>query len=222
MGQNTDLIENPAPRCACALVLDVSHSMEGAKIAELNEGARQFVKEVRDDEFARYSVELGVFTFGGEVTTQLDFGPLGEIVEWDDFEASGNTPMGRAVDRAIDALERRKNEYKKNGVSYYQPWLVLMTDGIPTDNYQGAAERLRKMANDKKVVVFGIGIGAECDMEILGMFCPDNRAPAKLDGMKFKEFFSWLSQSMSRVSQSTPGAGGITPPDASGWMSIEL
>ena len=218
--QTSDLIENPTPRCACALVLDVSHSMQGEKIAELNEGVRQFLQEVRDDEFAIHSVELGVFTFGGSVATALDFGPLEKVVGWEDFTASGNTPMGKAVNTALYALKQRKKEYKKNGVSYYQPWLVLMTDGIPTDAYQDAAIRLRKMASDKKVVVFGIAIGNDCDMGKLQEFCPDNRPPAKLDGLKFKEFFSWLSQSMSCVSQSTPGTHANLPP-LSGWTSIE-
>ena len=216
--QHYDLIDNPTPRCACMLVLDVSDSMSGEKIAELNEGARQFLREVREDEFARYSVELGVITFGGVVKELLPLGQLPESLQ-QDLEASSNTPMGAAVNKAIDALEQRKKEYAENGVSYYQPWLVLMTDGIPTDNYAAAAKRLRGMADKKKIVVFGVGIGDECDMGTLAQFCTEERPPAKLSGLKFKEFFAWLSQSMSRVSQSTPGTKTDLPPPV-GWMSI--
>jgi len=215
---NTDLIENPTPRCACMLVLDVSHSMEGQKIAELNEGVKQFLREVRDDEFARYSIELGVITFGGEVKEQLPLGPLPELCA--DFPAFGNTPMGEAVNIAVDALKKRKVEYREKGVSYYQPWLVLMTDGMPTDHYATAAENLREMADRKEVVVFGIGVGDECGMDVLTEFCPENRPPKKLSGLKFNEFFAWLSQSMSRVSQSTPGTKTDLP-STTGWESIE-
>ena len=221
MTNNTDdLIENPTPRCACVLALDVSHSMSGPKIAALNEGARQFVHDVREDEFARHAVELGVVTFGGAVTTQLPLVPL-DKAQWEDFPATGNTPMGNAVNAAIEMLEARKREYKENGVSYYQPWLVLMTDGMPTDNYAETAKKLRRMAEEKKILVFGIGIGEECGMETLAEFCPENRPPAKLEGMKFKEFFAWLSASMAVVSQSTPGTAAKLP-DASGWASVEL
>lgn len=215
---NTDLVDNPTPRCACMLVLDISHSMTGAKIAELNEGVRQFLDEVKKDDFARYSVELGVITFGGKVIRKIPFGPL-DSLQWEDLEAVGMTPMGEAINTAIDDLDARKKDYKKEGMTYYQPWLVVMTDGAPTDSYSSAAKRLKKMAEEKKIVVFGIGIGDECDMEVLTAFCPDNRPPAKLDGFKFKEFFAWLSQSMSRVSQSTPGVEvELLPP---GWMSIK-
>ncbi|MGI9296495.1 MAG: vWA domain-containing protein [Gammaproteobacteria bacterium] len=216
---NNDLIENPTPRCACMLVLDTSHSMTGKKIAELNEGVRQFLQEVQEDEFARYSVELGVVTFGGRVQIAQAIGPLPEELR-EDFSASGDTPMGEAINVAIDVLERRKKEYAENGVSYYQPWLVLMTDGWPSYPYESAAQRLRQMADEKKIVVFGVGIGDECDMDVLAEFCPEKRPPAKLSGLKFKEFFAWLSQSMSRVSQSTPGTKTDLPP-TDGWMSIE-
>ena len=217
--ETNDLIDNPSPRCACMLVLDVSHSMEGQKIAELNEGVRQFIHEVKKDDFAKYSVELGVITFGGDVDTIIDFGPL-EQITWEDLSVNGNTPMGKAVNAAIDSLEKRKQEYRESGNSYYQPWLVLMTDGAPTDVYQEAAEKLQQQALEKKIVVFGIGIGSDCDLDVLAEFCPENRPPAKLDRLKFKNFFEWLSQSMSMVSQSTPGTE-TNLPSIDGWGSVE-
>ena len=217
---NNDLIENPTPRCPCMLVLDVSNSMEGEKIARLNEGVRQFLKEVCEDEFAIYSVELGVVTFGGNVKTSAEFGSPSEM-EWKDLGASGRTPMGEAVNKAILALDKRKQEYADNGVSYYQPWLVLMSDGRPTDDYLGTAAKLRSLANDKKIIVFGVGIGENCNMNVLSEFCPEKRPPARLDGLKFKEFFAWLSQSMSRVNQSAPGAEvHLETPPLIGWDII--
>ena len=48
--------------------------------------------------------------------------------------ANGNTPMGEGVRLALDLLDKRKQEYKDKGVDYYQPWLVLMSDGQPNGN----------------------------------------------------------------------------------------
>ena len=212
-----DLIENPTARCACALVLDTSGSMSGTAIDELNTGVAQFIEELRGDDFASYAVELGVFTFGGRVREALPFTPAYQIREHTPLSADGDTPMGAAVELAIDRLARRKIEYKKTGVSYYQPWLVLMSDGGPTDDWKRSAERLRQMAEARKVAVLCVGIGAGAALEILSQF---STRPAKtLAGLKFREFFQWLSQSMERVSQSTPGAG-VQLGSTDSWESI--
>lgn len=201
----SDLIENPTARCACALVLDTSSSMAGAPITELNSGVAQFMDALRSDDFASYAVEVGVFTFGGAVTEELSFTPAYQISGNPLLMASGGTPMGQAVDLAIERLESRKHEYKRAGVSYYQPWLVLMSDGAPTDEWKATARRLCDLSEKRKITVLSIGIGASASLEVLGQF---SSRPAKtLAGIKFREFFQWLSQSMVRVSQSTPGLG---------------
>ena len=70
-----DLVENPNARVAICLVLDVSGSMYGSKINELNEGVQLFFNAIRNDEVARYSAEVSIVTFGNAVTTLLDFEP---------------------------------------------------------------------------------------------------------------------------------------------------
>jgi uncharacterized protein YegL len=208
-----DLIENPTARCACALVLDTSGSMSGAPIDDMNAGVAQFIEELRTDDFASYAVEVGVITFGGVVREEVPFTPAYQVRDCAKLQATGGTPMGEAVTLAIQQLERRKAEYKKAGVSYYQPWLVLMSDGSPTDEWQVAARRLRQMAVERKVTVLVVGIGTGADLTILSEF--STRAPKALAGMKFREFFQWLSQSMERVSQSTPGTGvQLAPTDS--------
>jgi uncharacterized protein YegL len=213
----SDLIENPTARCACALVLDVSSSMSGEAIEELNGGVIQLIEELRRDEFASYAVEVGVFTFGDKVREVLPFTPAYQIGDCARLKAYGGTPMGEAVELAINRLTQRKFEYQKAGVSYYQPWLVLMSDGAPTDDWQDAARNLRSMAEARKVAVLAVGIGDGASLEVLSKF---STRPAKaLTGLKFREFFQWLSQSMERVSQSSPGVN-VPLPATDSWDSV--
>lgn len=125
-----ELIDNPQTRVAVALVLDSSASMEGEPISRLNNGVRLFLDAVKKDNVARYSAEICMVTFGGIAELYQDFTSVDNI-NFYDLEADGATPMEDAVLLALDALERRKQEYKDCGVEYYQPWMVIMTDGHP-------------------------------------------------------------------------------------------
>jgi uncharacterized protein YegL len=191
--------------------------MSGAPISELNEGLAQFIEEVKEDELAQYSVEIGVVTAGPNVQQQLEITPAHLIETANSFDAAGGTPLGEAVDSALDMLEARKAEYKTKGVPYYQPWLVIMSDGAPTDSWQRAADRARSMAGDRKLVVMPVGVSG-ADMNILSQF--SNRPAKTLSGLKFKEFFSWLSASMACVSVSGSTSSKVNLPSTGGWDSI--
>lgn len=202
-----DLVDNPTPRVPVSLCLDCSGSMSGEPIAELNEGVETFYDVLNSDEIARYSAEISIVTFG-PAQLETEFQTLDQNNRPPRLAASGNTPMGEAVKISLDSLQKRKEEYQRNGVDYYQPWLVLMTDGTPFGGSQAVLDeqirRVQSMVSNKKLTVFPIGIGREADMSVLAQFSP-GRAPLKLKGLNFKEFFTWLSKSVSRVSQSTPG-----------------
>lgn len=197
-----DLVNNPTARVPICLVLDTSTSMEGEPIKELEEGVKLFFKSLLNDEIAKYSAEISVITFGEEIKVS-NLQSI-ENIQNPSFEANGNTPMGKAVNISLDILENRKKDYSNAGVDYYQPWMVLMTDGQPTDDIELAAKRTSELISGKKLTFFPIGIGENADMQILKMFSP-KRDPLRLKGLNFREFFEWLSKSVSRVSQSIPG-----------------
>lgn len=202
-----DLVNNPTARVPVCLCLDTSASMDGEPIGELNEGVRLFYEAIKDDETAYYAAEVCVVTFGGTAKCIFDFGSMEIQPDAPILTACGDTPMGEAVNKALDLLEERKKEYKDCGVDYYQPWLVLMSDGVPTGDktvLKSSIERTVELVNNKKLTVFPIGIGAYADMNVLGKFSP-KRNPLRLQGLKFKEFFEWLSKSVSTTSQSMPG-----------------
>ena len=203
-----DLVNNPMARVPVCLCLDTSGSMDGDPIDELNEGVKLFFNAIREDETAAYSAEIAIVTFGGSGAVGIqDFSTLQLQPEAPVLSASGMTPMGEAVNMALDMLERRKDEYKSKGVDYYQPWLVLMTDGAPngsSSELNRSIERTCEAVNARKLTVFPIGIGPAADMDVLARYSP-KRSPLKLRELKFREFFEWLSKSVSRTSQSRPG-----------------
>ena len=230
-----DLENNPTPRVPVCLCLDTSGSMgrivrgqtvntgktmfkdgktwnivEGgvSAIDDLNEGVNEFFQAIRSDEVAVYSAEISIITFGGRKPEILSpFATVDQHNQTFNMRADGDTYMGEAVNMALDCLEKRKQEYKQKGVDYFQPWLVLMTDGTPNGSQQElntAISRVQRMVKDGKLTVFPMGVGPEADMSVLAKFSP-KRSPMKIRETKYKEFFTWLSQSVVATSQSMPG-----------------
>lgn len=207
-----DLAENPTTRVPVCLVLDVSGSMEGDPIAELHSGVRMFFEAIREDDVAQFAAEICIVTFGGTAQKVLDFSAISRQ-DVPPLVASGMTPMGHAVSIALDLLEARKEDYQRAGVDYFQPWMVLMTDGEPTDDIDEAVARVASLISKRKLSVFPIAIGEEANVQSLARFSP-TRPPLRLKGLRFNEFFDWLSRSVSRISQSTPGDAAA--PDTKG------
>ena len=201
-----DLLLNPTNRVPIALCLDASGSMSGQNMQELNEGVRLFFEALQADPLARASAEVAIIGFSDQAETIIDFQGMSGVGSPPVMQcAGGGTNLGGGVSLALDRLETRKLEYQKAGVDYFQPWLVLMTDGQPTTSeHNQAGLRACKLEAEGKLVVFPIGIGYGADITTLAMFSK-KRSPLRLSGLNFRKFFEWLSKSVVRVSQSRPG-----------------
>lgn len=207
-------VDNPEPRCPCILLLDTSYSMRGASIQQLNDGLVAFRDELSKDSLASKRVEVAIVTFG-PVKVRQHFGTA------DDFtpprlSAEEDTPMGEAILQGLELLGLRKELYKENGVAYYRPWVFLITDGAPTDDWKGAARRVAEGEASKAFSFFAVGVKG-ADMAILNQIAPRGALP--LEGLKFRELFAWLSNSLKAVSASRVG-DKIDLSKPSDWTSV--
>lgn len=213
-----DFAENPEPRVPCVLLLDVSGSMGGQPIRELNEGLTVYKDELAADALASKRVEVAVVTFGGIVQTACDFTTADAFFP-PNLVATGDTPMGAAVSQAVDMVHERKQIYRASGIAYYRPWIFLITDGAPTDEWQTAAKRVIEGETSKAFSFFAVGVEG-ANMEILKQM--SKREPLRLKGLRFRDLFQWLSNSQQSVSRSTPGdevpLQNPTTPD--GWAAV--
>lgn len=230
----SDLVENPTPRVPVCLCLDTSGSMrtvesggykdtgqkkridgmtyrlvEGGRtrLEELEKGLHSFFEAVRNDEDAADAAEISLVTFDDDARAICDFASIERQALPEHLATGNNTDLGAGLKLSLDLLEKRKSEYQDKGVDYFQPWLIVMTDGQPNGDpaiLEEAVQRICRMVEARRLTVFPIGIGRDANMEVLARISP-KRPPLYLKEMKFEDFFEWLSQSVTVVSRSIPG-----------------
>ncbi len=201
------------PRCPCALILDTSGSMSDKPITELNAGLQALRDDLQSDNIARKRVEIAIVEFNSTVRVVQDFVPAAEF-QPPTLVASGSTDLVGGVNQALDLIQSRKRKYHDCGVPFYRPWAFLITDGMAT-GYEQVAERIREDEQNKRIAFFAVGVrGAneECLRKI------SVRDPKMLDSLKFRELFLWLSSSMKKVAQSTPG--NMVPLEKGTWEAV--
>lgn len=218
LDEAVEFAENPEPRCPCVLLLDTSASMTGSPIQALNEGLETFRDNLSTDDLAKKRVEVAIISFDNQVKVVQDF------ITADQFEnpvltAQGQTYMGTAINKALDMIAARKSDYRNNGITYYRPWVFLVTDGEPQGESEKvvkeAADRIKQEEDNKHVAFFAVGVEG-ANMDRLGEIV--QRTPLKLRGLDFREMFIWLSASMQQVSHSKVDEQVALPPP--GWGTI--
>ncbi|OCQ92471.1 hypothetical protein BCD67_07405 [Oscillatoriales cyanobacterium USR001] len=218
LDEAVEFAENPEPRCPCVLLLDTSGSMQGAPLDALNEGLQTFRDDLTKDELAKKRVEVAIVTFDNQIKVVQDF------VTADQFEpplltAQGQSYMGAGISYALDLIAARKSEYRSNGITYYRPWVFMITDGEPQGEsdrvVEEASQRIKEEEANKRVAFFAVGVEGANIARLAQIV---DRTPVKLRGLDFREMFIWLSASMQRVSHSKIDEQVALPPP--GWGTV--
>ena len=136
------------------ILADTSGSMHGEKIDSLNRAMSEMIESFRQNDSVQAELNVSIITFGGSAKLIQDLTPVDEIII-PIFTAGGGTPLGGAIRLATDLIEDRER-LPKNA---YRPVIVLLTDGIPTDDADSAISKFVSEGRSRSCDRWSIGIG---------------------------------------------------------------
>jgi len=186
------------------LLLDISGSMgTNGKIDILNEAVSEMIETfVGEDDF-RAEIHVSVITFGGqEAKLHLPLQPA-DSIKWLPMKAKGRTPMGQAFSLAQQMIEDKSIIPSRA----YRPTVILVSDGVPTDDWHGPLDQLLNSERASKAIRFAMGVGEEADNGTLNSFLSSNEARVfhAHEARNIKNFFKWVTMSVTtRTRSATP------------------
>lgn len=196
----------PPPRPLPVLVLaDVSGSMaEAGKIDVLNRSIATMIKSFADEDTIRGELVVGVVTFGGDGAVLHQPPTVATEVTWQDMLPRGRTPLGEAFE-LVNGLLTDENVISRRA---FTPTLVLVSDGLPTDDWRDPLERLLASQRGGKAVRLAVGVGQDMDeqaFDVLKAFINDPAIqPVRADEAHLlSRYFSWVTMSVTARARST-------------------
>lgn len=204
------------------VLADVSGSMAEPreKIDVLNESIRQMLSDFATADIGRGAIHVGVIAFNGVgAEEQQPLVPAGEA-EWNDMSAWGGTPLGAALTMAGDIL----NDEQLVPTRSFAPTLVLVSDGIPTDDWEEALEKLLASPKGSRANRLAVAIGPDMTEEakaVLRRFVSDSTTGVfeARDIDRIKQYFRWVTVTVTQQVRGTrPGQSPLLDPeDLSGF-----
>ena len=183
------------------LMLDRSGSMGGEKISTLNSAVNEMIQSFKSVGQGEVEINLGIISFGdGGATYDLPLQPVAGINNVS-LQANGGTPMGMALRMAKDLIED-KEIIPSNG---YRPTVVLVSDGMPNDDWEKPLENFIKDGRSSKCDRQAMEIQAGANGEaVLDKFLEgtENKLFHAAEVSKIKDFFKFVTMSVSVRSKS--------------------
>lgn len=192
------------------LMLDVSGSMYGSKIANLNQAVEEMLQSFSAQDMRENEIRVSVITFGSQVRLHMPF-TKADAIQWTPLSADGGTPLGTALRMAKDMIEDKEQVPSRA----YRPTVILVSDGRPGDNWKTPLEDFISSGRSSKCDRMALAIGRDADEGVLGKFVEGTTNPLfhAENAAKLKEFFKFVTMSVEVRSKSRTPNTVPTPKD---------
>ena len=182
-------------------LIDVSESMVGEPIEQVQDGMATIIKELRTDPYALETVWLSVIAFAGQPKT---IAPLQEVISFypPKFPIGSGTSLSFGLGHLMYELNKNIIPTTAEQKGDWKPIVFLFTDGVPTDSpsdlHAVISEWKQKWSRSANMVV--VSFGKNTDTNILSELTENILYFNNSDVSAYKQFFKWVTASIKTSS----------------------
>ncbi len=181
-------------------LIDVSKSMVGEPIQQVEEGLSTIIQALKADPVAIETVYISIIIFAGEAKTLM---PLQEIINFypPKFPIGGGTSLSKGLGHLMYELRRNIIKTTAEQKGDWRPIIFLFTDGVPTDETNIAIKEWNQNWRHSSNMVT-ISFGDDTDNKLLAQLTESVLLFKNTTTASYKEFFKWVTASIKTSSVS--------------------
>ncbi len=185
------------------LLLDTSGSMSGEPIEAVKNGVQIMISSLRQNPQAIETAFLSVITFD---STAQQIIPLTDLASFQmvDIKATGVTALGEALKLVAHKIDTEVQKTTTEQKGDWKPLVFIMTDGIPTDDWQSGLNEFKK---SKVAFTVACAAGSGADTNILKQITDNVVSLDTADSASIGKFFQWVTASIGVSSTKVEDSG---------------
>jgi uncharacterized protein YegL len=185
------------------LLLDTSGSMMGEPIEAVKNGIQVMISSLRQNPQAIETAYVSIITFD---STAQQIIPLTDLASFQmiDIKASGTTALGEALKLVSNKIDNEVAKTTMEQKGDWKPLVFIMTDGIPTDNWQ---QGLAEFKTKKTAFTVACAAGHGADTNVLKQITENVVSLDNADSASIGKFFQWVTASIGVSSTKVEDSG---------------
>ncbi|MBO5297943.1 MAG: VWA domain-containing protein [Candidatus Homeothermus sp.] len=209
-----DAVSVPRRTMTLFFLIDTSGSMSGNKIGAVNDAIVNVLPMLEDISSSNPDAEIKVaaLEFSNGTKWLYNEPKSVEDFKWIDVQAGGLTSLGEACLELNSKLSR--SGYMKSASGSYAPAIILLSDGGPTDNFDGGLQSLQGNNWFKNAIRIAIAIGDDADLDVLARFTGNSEAVVKVQNIDaLKQIIRIVAVTSSQIGSKSSSAGNTSKQD---------
>ena len=193
-------------------MIDTSGSMVGSKIGSVNDAIENVLPMIGEISDENPDAEINVAALEFSTGTHWLYDEPKEAKEfiWQKVEADGLTSLGEACEELNKKLSRNGG-FMSSPSGCFAPAIILLSDGGPTDNFEGGLKTLQGNNWYKNAIKIAIAIGDDADKDVLKQFTGSSEAVITVHNIDaLKKMIRIIAITSSQIGSKSTSATDVT------------